>query len=125
MKKLNNKQIDWKKCEQYIAKVILQINESLERKEYESLKQVTKNISPDLPKIRLYLSREIKKRDEIEKIAGLVGMLADQFNLNAELDSNRIVHISGNDVQDPLYSGIRSYSFEPKDYAPFLKQQTA
>lgn len=125
MKKPNNKQIDWKKCKNYITSIITQITESLEKKEYENLKQVTKDISPDLPKIRLCLSRELKRRDEIDKIAGLVGMLADEFNLNAELDSNRVVHISGNDVQDPLYSGLRSYSFEPKDYGPFLKQQTA
>ena len=125
MKKPNNKQIDWNKCERYIAEIISEMNTSLGAKEYEDLKQVTKDISPDLPKIRLYLSREIKKREEKDKIAGLVGMLADQFNLNAELDSNRLVHLSKNDVQDQLYSGIRSYSFEPKDYGPFLKQQTA
>lgn len=125
MKKQNLRQIDWKKCNSYLKELVPQIDMALDSSKYQRLREVTRRVAPVLGKIRLSLSRKLKNEEEIDEVVGLVGMLADELRLKVEPESNNQIHLSGSEVQDPIYSGIRSYLFEPKDYTPFLKQQTA
>ena len=124
MKTYKREEIDWKKHNMYLNETIPKIKETLEQPQYSILRNVTKEVVMGLGNIRLLLLKNLEQRRQMDEIAGLVGKLADQFNLNAERET-RGIHVTGESIQDPIHGGIRGYVLEPKDYSQFKKQQTA
>lgn len=123
MSPYKQEEIDWKKCNGYLNELIPKIKTAIEDEKYKPLREVTKDVVMGLGTIRLALSRRLEKKQEVDLIGRLVGDLADQFDLNADRESNT-PRMSMDRIEDPVHGGIRGYSLEP-DYSQFKRQQPA